>query len=199
MSIKSHITNLFVMILFFVLSSCEGVKYIYSYKLLDNHAKTDKSFDDGKISASFMVGEKQIDFSLKNLTSDPIKINWDESSLIILGESKRVMHKGVKYTDRGSSQVPTIIPSNSLIEDCVIPTDNISYAEGYFGSNYSVPPSWKIKDLLPVNDNFDADRKQYILNSKGQTIKLFLSIEINNQKTNYTFEFQITDVKPEEY
>ena len=198
MKIKSYFTSLIVMILFFVLSSCEGIKYIYSYKLMDNHAKTDKSFDDGKISASFIVGEKQIDFALKNLTSDPIKINWDESSLIILGESKRVMHKGVKYTDRSSSQVPTIIPSNSLIEDCVIPTDNISYSEGYYGSNYSVPASWKIKDLLPLRDNYDEDRKQYILNSKGQTIKLFLQLELNNQKTNYTFEFQITDVKPVE-
>lgn len=102
-----------------------GTKYDYSFKLVGDHAKTDKTFDDGKIQAIFIVGEKDLNFTIKNLTSDPMKINWDEASLIIYGESKRVMHKGIKFIDRDAPQAPTVIPGNSSIDDLVLPTDNV--------------------------------------------------------------------------
>jgi hypothetical protein len=192
-----YIASMLLLALPFGLSSCLGTKYNYSFKLLGENAKTDKTFDDGKIQAFFTVGDKQLDFTLKNLTADPMKINWDEASLIIYGESKRVMHKGVKYIDRNSPQAPTVIPSNSSINDLVLPTDNVYYKEGSHSTYYSSAGSWKINDLLLSRDRNKEETKQLIMNSKGQTLKFFLPIEQNSQKINYTFEFQITDVTPE--
>src|SRR5438874_2047051 len=95
-------------LIFSILISCTvGKQTIYSSKLVGEHAKNDNTFDDGKIRGVFTVGKKELDFILKNLTADPMKINWDEASLIIHGESKRVMHKGIKYIDRNSPQAPT--------------------------------------------------------------------------------------------
>lgn len=39
--------------------------------------------------------------------------------------------------------------------------------------------------------------KNFIMNHKGETFKFFLPIEQNEQKMNYTFEFQVTDIIPE--
>ncbi len=191
-----YIACMLLLTISFGLSSCLGTKYNYSFKLLGYNAQTDKTFNDGKIQAVFIIGDKQLDFTLKNLTADPMKINWDEASLIIYGESKRVMHKGVKYIDRNSPQAPTVIPGNSSIDDLVLPTDNVYYKEGSYSTYYSSPGGWKINDLLLSRDRNKEETKQLIMNSKGQILKFFLPIEQNNQKTNYTFEFQITDVIP---
>ena len=191
-----YIASMLILTVSLGLSSCLGTKYTYSFKLLGDNAKTDKTFNDGKIQAFFIVGDKQLDFTLKNLTTEPMKINWDEASLIIYGESKRVMHKGVKFIDRNSPQATTVIPGNSSIDDLVLPTDNVHYKEGSYSTYYSSPGSWKINDLLPSRDRNNKETKKIIMNSKGSTLKFFLPIEQNNQKMNYTFEFLIADITP---
>jgi hypothetical protein len=180
----------------FTTKSFLGTKYKYSFKLLGDNAKTDKIFDDGKINVFFIVGGKDVNFTLRNLTSDPMKINWDEASLIIYGQSKRVMHNGVKFIDRSAPQAPTVIPGGSSIDDLVLPTDNVYYREGYYETYTSSPGGWEQRDLFLTRDMNKEDTKQLILNSKGQTFKFFLPIEQNGKKMNYTFEFQVTDVSP---
>ena len=169
-----------------------GTKYDYSFKLVGDHAKSDKTFDDGKILAKFSIGDKDVNFTLQNLTADPMKISWDEASLIIYGESKRIMHKGVKFNDRNSPQAPTVIPSNSQIDDLVLPTDNVYYQEGYS----SIAGSWEQHDLFLTRDMNNEDTKKLIMGYKGKTFKFFLPIEQNGQKLNYTFEFEISTVIP---
>jgi len=178
----------------FTTKSLLGTKYDYSFKLLGDHAKTDKTFDDGKINVFFSIGSKDVNFTLRNLTADPMKINWDEASLIIYGQSKRVMHNGVKFIDRSAPQAPTVIPGNSSIDDLVLPTDNVYYREGYYSTYSSSPGGWEQHDLFLSRDGNKEDTKQLILNSKGQTFKFFLPIEQNGQKINYTFEFEVTSV-----
>lgn len=197
-----NIASLFLLVATLSLSSCFttksnlGTKYVYTYKLIGDHAKTNNKYDDGKLSAYFNVGEKDLNFTIKNLTSEPMKIDWDEASLIIYGESKRVMHKGVKFTDRNAPQATTVIPGNSSIDDLVLPTENVYYKEGSYSTYYSSPGGWKQRDLLLNRDMNKEDTKQLILNSKGQMLKFFLPIEQNGQKLNYTFEFEVIDVVP---
>jgi hypothetical protein len=173
-----------------------GTKYLYTFKLLGDNARVNNTFDDGKIRATFVVGAKQLEFTMMNLTTEPMKINWDEASLIIYGESKRIMHKGVKYIDRNAPQAPTVIPGNASIDDLVAPTDNVYYKEGYYGTYTSSPGGWEQTDLFLSNDLNKEDTKKLILDSKGQTFKFFLPIEQEDKKVNYTFEFQIADVIP---
>jgi hypothetical protein len=197
-----RIISILLLTVTFGLNSCfttktsSGTKYNYAFKLLGEFAKSDKTFDDGKINVFFSVGNKDVNFTLRNLTSEPMKINWDEASLIIYGESKRVMHNGVKYIDRSAPQAPTVIPGNSSINDLVLPTDNVYYREGYYSTYSSKPGGWEKHDLLLSQDRNEEDTKKLILESKGQTFKFFLPIEQNGQKINYTFEFEITNVTP---
>ena len=195
---SAYIASMLILTLSLGFGSCLGTKYNYSFKLLGDYAKSDKMFNDSKIQAFFIVGNKQLDFTLKNLTNEPMKINWDEASLIINGESKRVMHKGVKFIDRNSPQAPTVIPGNSSIDELVLPTDNVFFNEGYYSNYYSSPGSWKIVDLLPSWDKYKEETKKKIMNSKGSILKFFLPIEQNNQKMYYTFEFLIAEVIPVE-
>jgi len=148
-------------------------------------------FDDGKIQILFTPDRKNLNFVLKNLSSDPMKINWDEAALIIAGESKRVMHVGVKYADRSAPQAPTVIPGNSSITDLVSPTENVYYKEGYYGKYYSSPASWETHDLFPENDLNKPEYKAQIMGYKGQTFRFYLPIDQNGQRLNYTFIFDV--------
>ena len=171
-----------------------GEHYTYFYKLIGDNAKSDKNFNDGKIDVTFDVDSKEVNFNLRNLTKEPMKINWDEGSIIIFGRSQRIIHKGVKLIDRSSPQAPTVIPSNSSIDDLAAPADNIYYREGYYSQYTSSPGGWESHDLFTSNDLKKEDTKKFILSLKGSKFQFFLPIEQNGQKLNYTFEFEIKDI-----
>ena len=83
------------------MSNTLGTKYKYSFALvLDNDTVVPMKFVDNMIDALFTIGEEQINFELRNKTNQLLKIEWDQVLIIQAGESKRVMHKGVKYTEK---------------------------------------------------------------------------------------------------
>ncbi len=200
--IKTKNIYTIVVIILFVFLFCAsatqkaylGEHYTYSYKLIGDNVKSERNFNDGKIDVDFYITSKDVNFTLRNLTKEPMKINWDEGSLIIFGSSKRIIHKGVKLIDRSNPQAPTVIPPNSSIDDLASPADNIYYREGYYSQYTSSPGGWEAHDLFTSNDLKQADTKKFILGLKGTKFQLFLPIEQNGQKLNYTFEFEIKDV-----
>ncbi len=54
------------------------------------------SFADSLIDISFTINKKEISFSLRNLSSNTLKINWDETLYISEGNTGKVMHGGIK-------------------------------------------------------------------------------------------------------
>ena len=58
------------------------------------------------------------------------------------GESKRIMHTGVKYSEKTQSQVPTIIVRSASVSDSIIPVDNVYYESGKYGG-------WKEEGVFP--------------------------------------------------
>ena len=94
------------------IAQLRGNTYSYSHKLTGDNI-TDNLYEDNDLKITFSVGTKEIDFEIYNKTDKSIKIIWDETSFIPYGEGKKVMHKGVKYTDRDAAQVPTSIPSKT--------------------------------------------------------------------------------------
>ena len=119
--------------------------YKYDYAMIkkdDSTSKTDTTqnmnFEDDKILANFNVGDKQISFTIKNKTDNVLKIIWDEAAIVQFGTSHKVMHSGVKYIDRNSSQPPTAIPPQASIDDIVLPADNVYYREGSYSTYYSI-------------------------------------------------------------
>ena len=142
---------LFLSIFFSSCVSMMGSKYHYSYNLKDPNS-TNLSYSDELIAVKFQITDTSIAFTMKNLTSDSIKIIWDEVSFVQNGSAQKVMHVGVKYTDRNNSQPPTVIPPEISIDENLIPVNNVYWREGYYSQYSSSPGGWEENDILPTQD-----------------------------------------------
>ncbi len=189
-----------VIILLFICFGCAsmlyiGTKYKYSYKLTDA-SNREMTWSDKTINISFSITNAEIVFFITNLSSESIKIIWDEASISKFGFGQKIMHKGVKYSERTGFQLPTTIPPNVSIEEFVLPVDNVYWREGYYGRYGSMPGRWERYDLLPTDDMNKENFKNTILSSKGQKIILYLPIESAGIKKTYSFTFEVIDVSP---
>ena len=142
-------------------------------------------YEDSVLKCVWVVGVDRLSFALKNKTENSMKIIWDEAAYIDQnGSTQKVMHSGVKYTDRNSSQPPSVIIRGAQIEDVVIPNDNVNYISGQYGG-------WRIN---PLFQNFAANQaelntvsSQYV----GKEIRVLLPIEIKGVTNDYIFNFKV--------
>ena len=134
-------------------------------------------FEDDYINIVWYVGYKEFDFTLTNKTDHTIKINWDDISYVdITGNVVRVMHSGVKYTERNNSQPSTSIPRKASITDLLLPTENVYWVSGQYGG-------WRERPLIPSGYNEGG--------AEGKTMTILMPIMIENVQNDYTFEFVI--------
>lgn len=172
----------------------KGNTYSYTHKLVGENTDNSSVFNDGNIKVAFSFPSKELDFEIENLSANPVKIIWDEASFVQFGEGKKVFHKGVKYTDRNMSQVPTVIPSKTTYSDLVCPTDNVYWSEGYYSQYVSRPGSWETHDLWIKQDYNKLETEEMVMKLKGWKYSLLLPMEVNGVKKNYTFNFEIADI-----
>ena len=152
----------------------------YVISMVKPKANKNLVWEDANIKISFTVTQSQIQFDLRNKTEEPIKIDWNQVSYVdVLGDSHRVMHKGVKLADRENSQPPSTIPPTANISDMVYPTDYVHYSSGKYGG-------WSEEDMFP-----DAPKAKLY---KGKSFSVFMPLEINGKTKNYFFRFIIDDV-----
>ncbi len=145
-----------------------------------------QKYSDGLIDIEWYVDTGGLSFEVTNKTENSIKIIWDEAAYIDYnGKSGKVMHSGIKYTDRNLSQPPTIIPRGSTISDIVIPNENVYYSdysgwqkEYLFRKLYSDNPE-KLKSLVSI----------WI----GKKIQVLLPFEHQNVVNEYIFSFEVKD------
>lgn len=183
-----------VLFLVLLLNSCSSTHFISLYSVESPLSKEQQStnntiinfkkdklnhynYEDDNINIIWNISSTEFNFVLKNKTEHSIKINWDEVSYIdINGRAGRIMHSGVKYSERNNSQVATIIPKNSYISDCILPTDNVYLSPGKYGG-------WQERDLI----NFSKDKI-------GKKMYLYIPLIIGDIKNDYTFEFRIEKI-----
>jgi hypothetical protein len=72
-------------------------------------------------------------FTIENLSSEPIFIDWDKSFLLLNGETYRCIHAGVRFMEKSAPQVRTPIGPYSTLSDCLFPIDNIYMDDVYQG------------------------------------------------------------------
>lgn len=142
-------------------------------------------YEDDYIDIVWYVGMKQFNFTLKNKSGHTLKINWDDISFVdINGQVGRVMHSGVKYTERNNSQPASTIPKGANISDLLLPTDNVYYISGQYGG-------WRERYLIPcvykTPESFNAEASSYV----GKTMTIMMPIMIENIQNDYTFTFNI--------
>lgn len=160
-----------------------GHNYEYLYGLKNSANDTAMVFKDDNIEIEFSIDEKRINFSLTNLTSDALKINWDESSLVLFGKAKKVSHVGVKYTDIEKTQIPSVVPPTATLDESIIPAENIKWS----GS------SWYENELFPTDD-YGKEFDEMFYGLLQSTFLLYLPITKKGEQLEYSFEFKIQDI-----
>lgn len=193
---KLVLTTFIIILLIGCMPVLVGTRYQYKYSLIGPKSNDGMSYEDSVISISFTITDKSINFNLTNKTKNVIKIIWNDASIVQFGKAHKVMHAGVKYINRNEFQPPTSIPPKSSIDDLALPSDNVYFQEGYYGTYFSTPGGWKEQDLFITNDMNKQEYKELIKKMKGQKFSLYLPIEYKGKILDYNFEFIIKDVKP---
>ena len=142
-------------------------------------------YEDDYINIVWYVGLKQFNFTLNNKSGHRLKINWDDISFVDTeGQVGRVMHSGVKYTERNNSQPATTVPKGASISDILLPTENVYFVSGQYGG-------WRENYLLPcvyqTPEAFNAGASSLV----GKTMTIMMHIMIENVQNDYTFTFNI--------
>ena len=140
--------------------------------------KTDDGivYTDNHISLIIIPQDDRFLFSINNKSQSNIEIDWDR--IIYINEnnhSSRVIHSGIKYADKNSPQVPSLVAPKTSITDAIIPADNIYLS--------SVSYEWRILSLLKngkTNGSYD-----------GRNVKINLPIKINGVSYEYVIVYDL--------
>jgi len=138
---------------------------------------TKYSYEDNYIDILIFAGSSQFNFVLKNVSDNTLKVVWNEAVFVdVDGSTSKVMHSGIKYSQREGDQPASTIIKGAKLEDLAAPTDKVYYNETL--------KEWTSKSLYS-----NADTKL-----EGQTIKLMLPIQVKDVVNEYIFEFTLTYV-----
>lgn len=129
------------------------------------------SYIDNVIDIIISVQSRQFHFKLKNISDNTIKVVWDEAVFVgFNGSTDKVMHAGIKYSEKANSQPPSIIIKNSSLTDIAVPISNVKYESS----------EWKIDSMFPYAPAKDP----------GQ-LQLMLPIQIKDVINEYIFTFDV--------
>lgn len=163
-------------------------KFKYTFALEKPTPSDSLKYADQILSITFDPNTKGVDFKIKNLTSEILKVKWDDATLIVNGETKKTIHKGVKLIDRSLSQPMGIIPPGAILDDFVWPSENVRLSQGLYGGD------WKVDDMLYSNNRGLTAEHEKALALKGKKIGLYLPVIKSDKQNDYFFEFTILDV-----
>lgn len=151
----------------------------YSYVLEKPTPTYAMNFRDSIINSYFQIDRTSIIFKLTNRSKEPIRVLWNDASIIQNGISQKIMHNGIKYLDRSGIQPPTVIPASASIDDSATPIDNVYYASGQYGG-------WKTHNLIGSKKPNEAI---------GNIISLYLPIQSGGKTLDYTFDFKVSGLQ----
>ena len=145
-------------------------------------------YEDDFIEIVWYVSSKQFNFDLKNKSGHTLKINWDDISYVDYdGKTGRVMHSGVKYTERNNSQPSSTVPKGASLSDILLPTENVYYISGQYGG-------WQEKYLIPCVYNDEATKNAQASKYIGKKLTVMMPIMIENVQNDYTFIFNVDEL-----
>ena len=140
------------------------------------------SYIDNIINMTIFGSKEKFSFVLKNISSNSLKIIWNEAVFVGLdGSTSKIMHAGTKYSERESDQPATVIIKGAKIDDVATPTSNVYYDEGYKIGYNTYGNGWKTKPMLP---------QDYRGKEIGE-IRLMLPIQVKDVVNEYTFVFRV--------
>lgn len=146
------------------------------------------TYSDDILDIVWSIGYTQLDFALTNKSMYNMQIVWDEAIYVDqTGQSGKIMHAGIRYTDKGQPMANTSVAASSTLSDCIIPVSSVRYGQ-YTG--------WFQANLLP---SFHKE-KQVVLDTAnsliGSYIRVVMPIMIQGVKNEYTFVFKVNGFTP---
>lgn len=140
------------------------------------------SYTDSIIDILIYGTKEQFNFVLKNISQHSLKLIWNEAAFVGLdGTSSKVMHVGIKYSQRENDQPASTIIKGAKLDDCATPTSNVYYDNGVTIGYNTYGNGWKTRSMLP---------NEYKGKEAGE-IKLMLPIQIKDVVNEYTFVFKV--------
>lgn len=131
------------------------------------------SYVDNVIEIIIFATSTEFSFELKNVSTNSIKIIWDEAVFVDAnGSTSKIMHVGTKYSERNSAQPPTTVIKGAKIEDVATPTDRVYYSESL--------KEWTSESMMPKEPKL-----------KDKQIQLMLPIQIKDVVNEYIFVFDL--------
>lgn len=154
---------------------------------------TGYAFSDEYIGILWDVSDCHFNFKLTNLSDYTIKIPWDEVVYIDADMvANRIMHSGIKYSDRNASQPASVIPKGTTISDIIMPTDNVYWNEWSYADDSYFRGAWEEIPLFPqYGSRDDAEFSDF----PGKTVSIVMPIIVQDTAREYVFTFEINDLE----
>lgn len=140
------------------------------------------SFNDSTINITIYGTPEQFNSILKNVSPHSLRIIWNEAAFVGLdGSTSKIMHAGVKYSQREGDQPATTVIKGAKIDDLACPTANVYYDKGSTIGYTTVGNGWKTRSMFP---------SEYKGKDAGE-IRLMLPIQVKDVVNEYTFVFKV--------
>lgn len=134
---------------------------------------TKYSYEDNFINIIIFGNSEKFSFTLKNVSQSTQKLIWDEAVFVNTnGSTSKVMHSGIKYSQREAPQTPSTIIKGATLDDIACPTDNVYYSDNL--------KQWNIHSMYPQT-----------ISNKTYTVQLMLPIQIKDVVNEYIFIFDV--------
>ena len=147
----------------------------------DGKQATKFSYVDNFIDIVIFGDSEQFNFVLKNVSQNTQKLIWDDAVFVgIDGSTSKIMHSGIKYSERSASQPASTIIKGASLEDIACPVSNVYYDEGTTIGYKTYGNGWKTKSMYPKTVSNDVKQ-----------VSLMLPIKIKDVENEYLFVFDV--------
>lgn len=114
-------------------------------KVITDEGVDKYSYTDSIIDILIYGTNEQFNFVLKNISQHSLRLIWNEAAFVGLnGTSSKVMHSGIKYSQRENDQPASTIIKGAKLDDFATPT-HLMFPEEYIGKEIG-----EIKLMLPI-------------------------------------------------
>ncbi|WP_028122766.1 hypothetical protein [Epilithonimonas tenax] len=142
-------------------------------KLVESEGVKKYSYIDDYIDILIFGTQDDFSFMLKNISQNSIKLIWNESVFVDFdGKSSKVMHEGIKYSQKNEDQPSSIIIKDAILSEVVVPTSNVRYSD--------VLKKWVTDSMYPRENGLNPGE-----------LKLMLPIQVKDVVNEYLFVFKV--------
>ena len=142
--------------------------------------------EDGLVRLTWVVEEARLPFVLENKTDQPVRIIWNEAIFVDLnGAPHKVMHRDVRYGQRGEVHDPTTVDPGKAREDYVLAIHLV-----YQTSD----ASWHEEPFLTPSRRQSREDLEPARLNVGRSFVVVLPLEFEGEVHEYVFTFRVRSV-----